>query len=686
MGGVGWSSPGGAGHLIGTDADGVNDAAERNVISGNVGAGISMEGHVPMNNIVAGNYIGTDATGTVAIPNGGSGVVFTGNAITIGGSNPAARNIISGNHGTGLGVGTGSSNVIVQGNYIGTDVTGTVPLGNGVNGVAMGGGSGNILGTNADGVNDAAERNVISGNVGAGIVVGGPNVVAGNYIGTNAAGTAAIPNGGTGVSLFNGQFIRIGTNGDGINDAAERNLISGNNGSGVSISPLRVGVIDHHTIAGNYIGTDVTGTLPLPNRINGVRIFTIAGATSPNNHQIGGPGAMGNIIAFNLQSGVVVRDTNTVNNRITNNSIHSNGGLGIDLGENGITNNDTLDADSGANQLQNFPVITSATAGPSTQINGTLNSLANTTFTLEFFANSVADPTGFGEGQRFLGSTTVLTNGSGNASFSVTLAAASTGGEVITATATSPTGNTSEFPRATATPANTAPTAEAGGPYTAAEDGSVMLNGLGSFDNEQINTSLIYEWDLDGDGIYCETGPSAVNGDEVGPTPTFVANGLDGPGSVIVRLRVTDMGGLTSNDTATVNITNSAPTATLGAASPINEGSSGTVSFTNPFDFSNADTTAGFRYAYDLDNNGLFETGDGTYAGSSTSASAAVPASLLADGPGSRTVRARIIDKDNGFTDYTAVIQIDNVAPTATLGNSGPVNEGSTATVSFSAQ
>src|SRR5439155_9533578 len=139
------------------------------------------------------------------------------------------------------------------------------------------------------------------------------------------------------------------------------------------------------------------------------------------------------------------------------NSIVSNTGIGIDLGNNGVTANDVNDVDAGANNLQNFPVLTSVTTnGGSTFVGGTLNSGANTTFTLDLFASSSCDPSGFGEGQRFLGSASVTTSGN-NAAFSVAVGASSVG-ESISATATDPSGNTSEFSQSFS--AGAAPTAD----------------------------------------------------------------------------------------------------------------------------------------------------------------------------------------------------------------------------------
>src|SRR5262249_33721599 len=134
-------------------------------------------------------------------------------------------------------------------------------------------------------------------------------------------------------------------------------------------------------------------------------------------------------------------------NSVLSNSIFSNSGLGIDLSPAGITPNDAGDPDVGANNLQNFPVLTVAgsASGGGSNIQGTLNSTPSSAFAVQFFTNASCDPTGSGEGQSFLGSTTVNTNASGNASFNVTLPAGAPSGSFVTATATNAVGDTSEF-------------------------------------------------------------------------------------------------------------------------------------------------------------------------------------------------------------------------------------------------
>ncbi len=429
-------------NVIGTNGDGVADAAERNIISGNGGTGVSILGDGPTDeNIVAGNFIGTDVTGTVSLGNGRWAVTISGvrNRIGTNGdrlADAAERNIMSGN-GFGLLISSaGAEQNVVAGNFIGTDVTGTVAMGNLKNSVTINNGAHhNLIGTNGDGVADAAERNIISGNRQGGVNITGSetnhNVVAGNFIGTDVTGTVGMGNQQTpGVAITTGAHSNlIGTNGDGMGDDAERNIISANGGAGVLV------VGNSNVIAGNLIGTDITGTAALPNSQFGVWII------SGDDNTIGGTATSeSNVIAFNVLDGVFVQAGPGTGNAILSNSIFSNTGLGIDLGQDGVTLNDPEDDDTGVNNLQNFPVLTSASTGG---VQGTLNSTPNTAFLLEFFANSTCDFSGFGEGETFLGSTNVSTDGSGNTNFTGIFPVPL--GTFVTATATDPNNNTSEF-------------------------------------------------------------------------------------------------------------------------------------------------------------------------------------------------------------------------------------------------
>jgi hypothetical protein len=249
---------GAAANIIGTNGDGVGDLAERNIISGNTADGVHIQDAGTTGNVVAGNFIGTDVTGTAPMGNSQRGIWILAPNNQVGGSALAQRNVISANVFDGVVLSSNGNKV--QGNYIGTDVSGSTSLGNGFNGIAISGGAqSNTIGTDGDGVNDASEGNLLSGNVARGVIIAGAgtnyNVVAGNLIGTNATGTAALPNhGDAGVTITSGaQGNRIGTNADGVSDALERNIISANTGSGVRIQNANS---EFNVVAGNYIGTD----------------------------------------------------------------------------------------------------------------------------------------------------------------------------------------------------------------------------------------------------------------------------------------------------------------------------------------------------------------------------------------------------------------------------------------------
>ena len=217
------------------------------------------------NNNVVFNFIGTDINGTTALGNGQAGVLVNGANNVIGA--PNAGNLLSANGSSGLnsaGVllfNTNSNGNLIQGNLIGTDITGSVDLGNVGFGVHVAVGADNTIG----GVT-AAARNVISGNDIFGILIGGDttaNRVQGNFIGTNSAGTAAIPNAALGVIIFGPGNTIGGT------AAGAGNVISGNSGEGISIgSSLAIGNI----VQGNLIGTDASGTADLGNAGRGVRL------------------------------------------------------------------------------------------------------------------------------------------------------------------------------------------------------------------------------------------------------------------------------------------------------------------------------------------------------------------------------------------------------------------------------
>ncbi len=164
------------------------------------------------------------------------------------------------------------------------------------------------------------------------------------------------------------------------------------------------------------------------------------------NFAIGGVGpGQANIIAYNHGNGVTVTGNNSFGDSIRGNAIFANSGLGIDLGNDGVTPNHVGGLAAGPNGFENFPVLTQAVVGSSTQIAGTIQSAAEESLTIDFYSNPAADPSGHGQGRVYLGSTVVTTDGFGNAAFNLTLAAATSVGSVISATATDASGNTSEF-------------------------------------------------------------------------------------------------------------------------------------------------------------------------------------------------------------------------------------------------
>ena len=220
------------------------------------------------------------------------------------------------------------------------------------------------------------------------------NFVQGNLIGTNAAGTAALAN-------LDGIQIQGSSNLIGGN-ANARNVISGNNRYGIFLGTNNA-VVQDNMIQGNFIGTKINGTQLLGNAADG--IFVVESINNTIGGTVSVPGPPGNVIAGNAGNGIGVSfgAFGVTGLTIKGNSIFSNGGLGIDLGVNGVTLNDDGDVDSGVNDLQNFPVITQVTRGPNfTNFSGTLDAAPNTSYDLEFFANDAIDPSGYGEGQTFL--------------------------------------------------------------------------------------------------------------------------------------------------------------------------------------------------------------------------------------------------------------------------------------------
>lgn len=402
--------------FIGTNGDNVNDGNEGNLIARGYGRVVLDRTD---NVLVGGNYIGIDKTGNVGLNSTFIGVAVYNATGTnyIGYKDDATntnashfRNVISGNGTDGIRI-SNSDNQVVAGNYIGTNATGLAAIGNGNFGVQLlGAVNNNIIGTNSNGDSDILERNIMSGNDGgfrtSSSSSGTGNKIQGNYIGTDVTGNVALQNNNHGL-LFSGNASNtlVGTNGDGVNDNIEGNVISGNDNNGIRLET------NNNTIAGNKIGVGADGTTVLGNGERG--IFLSTGAT---NNIIGYSSTMtntdelivGNQIKNNTTHGISLDNTVGTGNRISRNQIADNGGLGIDLNHDGVSPNDNGDADNGANNRLNFPVITSSTLVGN---NLTIKGFAPAGSTIEFFiadAGSSPSPlpggytTSFGEGAVYL--------------------------------------------------------------------------------------------------------------------------------------------------------------------------------------------------------------------------------------------------------------------------------------------
>ncbi len=397
-------------NLIGTNGDGVNDAAEQNVVSGNSVAGVWINGRGTDGNVVAGNLIGTSVTGDTAVGNG---------------SHPTGT-IWSYYYGGGL--------------------------------LIQNGASGNLVGTDGRGVDIAGERNVISGNGDGGITIMGPgtsgNVVAGDLIGTSVSGDLALGN-----HSAMGWYYRY-TQADGVMlvDGAALNtiggtapgtgcVISGNGGAGVEIAGSGT---SGNVVEGNVIGTSVTGDTALPNGGGSFPAYyyypsgtcdgavDISGASS---NTVGGTAAgAGNVISENYGAGVVVTGNGSAGDAIIGNSIYDNSGQAIDLGDDGVTY-DATSPRQGPNNFQNFPLIFSVAGGG---LEGSLaGSTPDATFLIDLYASTGYNSDGSGEAQDYLGSLDVTTDQAGQAVFAVPFTPPE-GLPVVAATATDPQGNTSE--------------------------------------------------------------------------------------------------------------------------------------------------------------------------------------------------------------------------------------------------
>jgi CSLREA domain-containing protein len=380
-------------------------------------------------------YIGVAADGVTPMPNADgiwAKINDLGGSALIVGNATGGGNVISGNLDMGIelndngGAGAKLGTFTVQGNIIGLGADGMTAVPNLSGGIRT-----NLQFTTITVGGSAAGRNIISGNGGGGYLTASffqadNFVFTDNYVGVAQDGTTPRGNHGTGAQLVGRKYT------------VERNIFAANIGSALIFATGD----QPGTVKGNRIGIAADGSAA-GNSGAGILV------TSGNNLVIGGPAAGDpNLIANNVAPGIAV--TGTGEAEIAENFISSNGGLGIDLGDNGVSANDALDADTqGGNNTQNFPTIATAVrSGGITFVTGALSAAASTSYKIRFFSSVAADPSGFGEGETSLGFVTVTTNASGTGSFNFSTPLGALG-SFITATATNTgTGDTSEFSNA----------------------------------------------------------------------------------------------------------------------------------------------------------------------------------------------------------------------------------------------
>ncbi|CAN5552237.1 hypothetical protein BH11PLA2_BH11PLA2_05510 [soil metagenome] len=407
------------------------------------------------------------------------------------------RSVSIGNFGgAGIRISGGGSHT-VYGSLIGTTQNGTAAAANGIGINLENATLGNVIGGNG-----SNQRNIISGNAGAGVRMDNTysNLVAGNLIGSDLNGTAAVANSGGGVSLSNGATGNtIGGIAPGLG-----NIISGNGTAGVLLTDAAT---NSNIIVGNRIGLSLSGST-LPNTGTGVKAFNAAGSNPPGGSVAGSENVVrNNTIAQNSGAGVAVLDT-ARQVRIEGNSIRDNGGLGIQR-------------DATANNGLGAPTITnikSVSGGLS--VNGTFTGLTNTKYTVLIFTNSTADASGAGEGGTQVGNVTVTTDGVGAGTFTFLLPTG-TGGAYISSTVTdTDLGDTSAFSNAYARPDSLLTSASfavgggaGGGPLVVFTDiaGTNISNVVPPFGVNFTGGTRVATGDLTGDGI-----PDLIVGTGVG--------------------------------------------------------------------------------------------------------------------------------------------------------------------------
>lgn len=417
-----------------------------NVISGNSTIGVVvLQGE---NNILSGNIVGLNAEGSAAVPNL-NGIEITGSSGKVGGMNSDERNVISGNTNFGLYLNE-AADIAVESNYIGLDSSGENAVEGQSLGLRISGGTGHKI-----------LNNTISGNESNGIRIddsgtsqlGGEQIqISGNMIGTDPNGEAPIGNVGSGILLVGSSNNTIGGELE-----TEKNIISGNGGVFENFFVRSNGIYltsesNNNLINGNYIGTNRVGEFVqvLGNSSNGILINEGSSGNTIGVDQ-NGAGASNIIVANGINTGangITVVDDNSLNNRVSGNSVFSNGGIGIDLGDDGITENDDGDSDDGPNLLQNYPSITSALYDQTTEeliVEYLVLTDAESSYplTIEFYVNE-----GNRQGKNFLRTASYEFSNAGSVrdlKIPITDSELLSIGDEITSVAISSSGNTSEF-------------------------------------------------------------------------------------------------------------------------------------------------------------------------------------------------------------------------------------------------
>ena len=411
------------------------------------------------NNTLEGCFIGMDTDGTT--PFDAAVNIYNQDSTLIGGTTNASRNLIGG----GVIITTSDANE-VYGNYFGSTLTGMSSSGTGAHSIQI-----NDTSTyNSIGGTDAGERNLISGG-NRGVMIDGSqtfnNEVINNFIGIAVDGTTGLGNQSSGISL-------TGTT---HNNTISGNIITANSNDEAGIWMDNV---YENVITSNYIGTNADQSAVLGN--GGVGTFSagIMLMNGSHDNQIGGINSVdGNVIANN-NFGISLYSNVGIGNSFLSNLLYDNSEMAIDLdADYAVLTNDAQDDDAGGNSLQNYPVLTTAYV-TSTQIavNGTFNSTPNTVFTLQYFSNPTCDGSGNGEGKVLIGTETITTNSSGNATISAQFNAVVSVGSSITCLATDDMNNTSEFSACITTQSASAPstpTITVNGSLSFCEGGSVQL-------------------------------------------------------------------------------------------------------------------------------------------------------------------------------------------------------------------